>query len=89
MKLIITMCYSRLLFLMCAGPKFSDCVSGMRIVRGPCHDLEGMAGYVETEVEFTIKDLSKFSSLYDAYHRLSDERKLDVYALATGLGDCK
>ena len=89
MKLIITMCYSRLIVLMCAGPKFSECISGMRIVRGPNHEHEGMAGYIETEVEFTIKDLSKFSALYDAYHHLSEERKLDVYALAKGLGDCK
>lgn len=89
MRLLITLCYSRLIFMMCAGPKFSECVSRMHIVKGPFHEHEGMAGYIETEVEFTIKDLSKFSDLYDAYHHLSDKRRLEVYGLAKGLGDCK
>lgn len=89
MKLIITMCYSRLIFLMCAGPKFSECISGMRIVRGPNHEHEGMAGYIETEVEFTVTDLAKLSGLLDSYYTLTDESKAGLYGLAKGLGDCK
>lgn len=83
------MCYSQLLWAMCAGPSFSACVSGMRIVKGPAHDLEGMLGYIETEVEFTVRDLAKLSRLLDSYHTLTDERKAGLYGLAKGLGDCK
>ena len=89
MKLYITMCYSQLLWVMCAGPRFSACVSGMRIVKGPAHDLEGMAGYIETEVEFTVTDLAKLSGLLDSYYTLTDERRAGLYGLAKGLGDCK
>ena len=89
MKLYITTCYSQLLWVMCAGPSFSACVSGMRIVKVPAHDHEGMAGYIETEVEFTVTDLAKLSKLLDSYYTLTDERKADLYGLAKGLGDCK
>lgn len=74
---------------MCAGPSFSACVSGMRIVRTPNHDHEGMLGYIETEVEFTVTDLAKLSRLLDSYHTLTDARKAGLYSLAKGLGDCK
>lgn len=89
MKLYITMCYSQLLWVMCSGPSFSACVSGMRIVKGPAHDYEGVAGYIETEVEFTVTDLTKFSKLLDSYHTLTDECRARFYSLAKGLGDCK
>lgn len=89
MKLCITMNYSHLLWVMCAGPDFSACVSGMRIVNGPAHDHEGMLGYIETEVEFMVTDLVKFSRLIDSYYTLTDERKAGWHSLAKGLGDCK
>lgn len=68
---------------------FSACVSGMRIVRAPNHDHEGIAGYIETEVEFTVTDLAKLSGLLDSYYTLTDERRAGLYGLAKGLGDCK
>ena len=89
MKLYITMCYTQLLWVMCAGPDFSACVSGMRIIKGPAHDHEGMLGYIETEVEFTVTDLAKLSRLLNSYYTLTDERKADLYSLAKGLGECK
>jgi hypothetical protein len=74
---------------MCSGPTFSDCVESMKIIRGPYHHSEGMAGYIETEVEFTLRDLSKFADLWDSWYTLTDKRKLDLYGLAKGLGDCR
>lgn len=74
---------------MCAGPDFSACVSGMRIIKGPAHDHEGMLGYIETEVEFTVTDLAKLSGLLNSYYTLTDARKAGLYKLAKGIGDCK
>ncbi len=89
MKLTINTCYSRILWIMRSGPVFSDCVESMKIVKGPHHQYEGMAGYIETEAEFVLKDLVKFANLWDSWYTLTDKRKLDLYGLAKGLGDCK
>jgi hypothetical protein len=83
------LCYSKLLWIMCAGPVFSECISNLNIIRNPNFAHEGMAGYIETEVEFTVTDLAKFANLYESYYTLSDKRKLELYGLAKGLGDCK
>jgi hypothetical protein len=61
----------------------------MKIVRGPCHDHEGVAGFIETEVEFVLKDLKRFADLWDSWYTLTDKKKIDLYGLAKGLGDCK
>lgn len=74
---------------MCSGPTFSNCVESMKIVKGPHHQFEGMSGYIETEVEFVLKDLKRFSDLWESWYSLTDKRKLDLYGLAKGLGDCK
>lgn len=74
---------------MCSGPVFSNCVQSMKIVRGPCHDHEGVAGFIETEVEFVLKDLKRFADLWDSWYTLTDKKKIDLYGLAKGLGDCK
>jgi hypothetical protein len=89
MKLIINCCYSRLLWIMCSGPSFNNAIEGMTITKGPFHQYEGMAGYIETEVEFKIRDLRKFTDLWESYYTLTDKRRLDLYGLAKGLGDCK
>lgn len=89
MKLTINCCYSRLLWIMCSGPVFSECVDSLKILKGPLHQYEGMAGYIETEVEFVLRDLKRFADLWDSWYRLSDRRKLDLYGLAKGYGDCK
>lgn len=74
---------------MCAGESYSNAVGKMTIIKGPQHQFEGMAGYIETEVEFELKDLERFSNLWNSYYKLSDKRRLDLYGLAKGLGDCK
>lgn len=89
MRLTVNTCYSRVIWLMCSGPSFSAAVSKMNIIKGPYHDYEGIAGYIETEVEFEIKDLAKFTNLWESYYSLSDKRRMDLYGLAKGLGDCK
>lgn len=89
MKLTINTCYSRILWIMCQGPIFSNCVESMRIVKGPYHNHEGMTGYIETEAEFVLKDLTKFAYLWDSWFSLSDKKRLDLYGLAKGYGDCK
>ncbi len=61
----------------------------MAILKGPDHAHEGITGYIETEVVFEIRDLKRFADLWDSYYTLSDTRRLNLYGLAKGLGDCK
>ena len=89
MKLIVNTCYSHLLWIMCAGEQYSFAVSKMCITKGPYHQHEGVAGYIETEVEFEIKDLEKFSRLWYSWYSLTYRKRIDLYGLAKGEGDCK
>lgn len=61
----------------------------MAITKGPYFEHEGMAGYIETEVVFEIKDLKKFTDIWESWHMLTHTRKLQLYGLAKGVGDCK
>jgi len=36
----------------------------------PAYQYEGVAGYIETIVTFEIRDLEKFSNLYNQYNKL-------------------
>lgn len=74
---------------MSTGPSFSMAVNSMQIIHGPFHEHESMSGYIETEVEFGIKDLQRFTNIWESWNHLSDKRKLEAYGLAKGLGDCK
>ena len=89
MKLTVNTCYSHIIWIMCAGELYSQSVSKMCIIKGPYHQYEGVAGYIETEVEFEIRDLEKFSRLWYSWYTLSDTKRLNLYGLAKGLGDCK
>lgn len=89
MKLIVTTCYTHILWIMCAGPLFKEAVHQMHITASPDFASEGVAGYIETTVEFEIASLEKFTNLWNSYYSLSESRRLDLYGLAKGLGSCR
>lgn len=89
MKLTAKTCYSHILWMLCSGPVFKESVSKFTIVSGPHYEFEGMAGYIETDVEFEISNLEKFTPLWCSWYSLPAKKRLDVYGLAKGLGDCK
>lgn len=73
---------------MCAGEPLQRAVSNISI-KHPRFDFEGMAGYIETDYTIDIKDLMAFANIWNAWYALSDKRRLELYGLAKGLGDCK
>lgn len=89
MKIIVNTCYSHILYIMCSGELFSQAVNKMCITKGPMHKHEGMAGFIETEVVFEINNLEIFTRLWYSWYSLSDTKRLNLYGLAKGLGDCK
>lgn len=90
MKVIISKtCYSRVLWILCAGEPFQDAISTLKITSGPHFKHEGVAGFIETDVEIEVKDILKFAQLWESWLSLSSTRRLHLYGLAKGVGDCK
>ncbi len=81
-------CYSRLLWLMTRGELFTAAVYRLDY-DAPNFEHEGLAGFIETKYTIYIRDISAFARLWDSWHALSDTRKLHLYGLAKGLGDCR
>lgn len=88
MKLTGSTCYSRLLWLQCAGPLLEQAIYSIKL-GSPAFNHEGTAGFIETKYEIDIKDLQIFTNIWESYYSLSDTRKSHLYGLAKGLGDCK
>ena len=88
MQLKFTTCYSHLLYILCSGPILEDAIRSVKY-SAPNFAHEGLAGYIEVNVEVEIKDLSKFNNIYMAWYSLNDTRRLNLYGLAKGLGDCR
>ena len=88
MKISGKTCYSHLLWLLCAGERYQQAVHRISFT-SPQFDYEGMSGYIETDYVIEVKDLKMFADIWYAWHALSDKRRIELYGLAKGLGDCK
>lgn len=88
MKITGTTCYSHLLWLMCSGELIEHSINSLKF-SSPNFSHESVAGYIETKYEIEVKDLVKFSHIWEGRYTLPDKRRLGVYGLAKGLGDCK
>lgn len=89
MKLTGTTCYSHLLYVMCGGERtFGNAIATIKF-NSPEFAHEGIAGYIETKYEIEVKDLVAFANLWNSWYSLPDIRRLNLYGLAKGLGDCK
>ncbi len=89
MKLTGTTCYSHLLWIMCGGEKtFGNAVHSIKFSK-PEFAYEGVTGYIETKYEIDVADILAFGHLWNSWYSLPDKRKMELYGLAKGLGDCK
>ena len=88
MKLTGKTCYTQLLWLMCSGELLEQAVHKVSYTT-PEFKYEGMAGCIETNYEIDVKDLIVFSNIWYAWYNLPEKRRLELYGLAKGLGDCK
>lgn len=69
------MCHSHLLSMLLQPEEFQVCVESYTAT-APDVAMEGMNGYMETNVTFEVKDLARFSKLYqESYVFPSDRAK--------------
>lgn len=75
-----TMCYSMLLWLM-HDADFTSACSKISFTK-PAFEYEGIAGYIETHVEFVVTDFSKLAKALDLYWTLSSEERNTLMQIA-------
>lgn len=73
---------------MCSGAPLEQAIYKITF-KSPGFAHEGIAGYIETEYEIEVKDLKAFTNIWDSWYDLPEKRRLYLYGLAKGLGDCK
>lgn len=79
MKLIINeTCYTHLMWMLTfRSPEFSKAVYKYEC-SSPRFDFEGMAGYVECNISFEIKDLTLFAKIFNEWY--SAENRSEFYS---------
>lgn len=70
MVFTVDMCHSHLLFMLLNPIKFEDSVISYTS-SSPNLDSEGFNGYMQIKCEFKIKDLVKFSELWESYYKFN------------------
>lgn len=81
MKIITTTCWSHALHIMSCGPLLSECTRDFKFST-PRFDLEGVVGYIETELTIDVKDIEKFAELYTSWFKLNPDTRTMLYAKA-------
>lgn len=64
MKFKVTLCHSHLMSMLLQPEKFEAAISSYTAT-SPNIQFEGFNGYMEVHVEFNVKDLTRFSTLYE------------------------
>lgn len=82
-------CWAHISYILSSGEKFSECTYSFNITKVPNFSAEGMAGYIECDVEFGIHSLSKFADLYDSWYKLPVETRDKIYYGLKHNGLCK
>lgn len=79
------LCYSHLVYLMLSGEDFEQAINNVQF-SSPNFAHEGLAGYIEVDVTFDVKDLKKFAEIYLNYYELDHRIKQKLYTqIKTGL----
>lgn len=76
MKILEKMCYTHLSWLQ-RQEKFLKSINSVKFSK-PLIDFEGIAGYIETDVEFEVIDIKLFAEIYYNYYGLDDHIKMSI-----------
>lgn len=78
MRLIVTTCYSHIVYMQQQPGLWVKAIKGMTLGT-PGFEYEGMAGYIETKVEFEISDISLFAKLWMSWYSEDVNTRVDLY----------
>jgi len=67
MKILVTTCYSHLLYMILQGEKFQHAVYKYSS-SSPDFQHEGVLGYVEVKLDIDIKNLESFAELWSSWY---------------------
>lgn len=88
MKIINTMCHSHLLSMLLTPEKFQAAVVSYK-ASAPDVTNEGMSGYMETTVEFEVRDLERFSKLFQQSKTYPSDRSKWYHTIRKGIMSCE
>ena len=78
MKLVTNTCYSHIIHMQMQPALWSQAITGFKMGK-PRFEHEGMAGYIETDVEFQIGSISAFAELWMSWYTESTENRNRMY----------
>lgn len=87
MKLNVKMCHSHLMSMLLQPEDFNNCVNSYTAT-SPEMQYEGMAGYMEVNATFDIKDLSRFAKLWDASYSYPSNRSKWYHTVKNAINIC-
>lgn len=87
MKIAVNMCHSHLMSMLLQPERFNDAVNSYS-ASSPQMQYEGMAGYMEVNATFEVKDLSKFSKLWDDSYTFPSDRSAWYHKIKSQLMAC-
>lgn len=79
MKLITNTCYSHIVYMQQQSYLWNQAVTSMKMGK-PRFDHEGVAGYIETDVEFQIASIDAFSKLWMSWYTEETSKRNDIYS---------
>lgn len=80
MKITDKICFSHLLWAM-NQPKFTQSISKVTFTK-PDITNEGMAGYIETNVEIEVSNIVNFAEIWNKWYITSDHNRMHYRRLA-------
>lgn len=87
MKLTVNMCHSHLMSMLLQPERFNNVVHSYT-ASSPQMQYEGMAGYMEIDAAFDIKDLSGFAKLWDDSYKFPSDRSEWYHKIKSQMMTC-
>lgn len=78
MKLITRTCYSHIIYMQQNPALWNEAIH-KAIIGKPRFESEGVAGYIETDIEFEIASIDAFSKLWMSWYTEDMEERSKLY----------
>lgn len=87
MELSVNMCHSHLMSMLLQPERFNDAVTSYTATT-PQMQYEGMAGYMEVDAVFKIKNLTLFAKLWEDSYTFPSDRSAWYHKVKSQMMGC-